>query len=299
MRSVIASIAFFFLLECSYITALRVPTPLVIWHGMGDTCCNPLSMGRIIKMVENQISGIYVHSLQIGSTFSEDTLNGFLMPVPEQIELACSKVQNDPHLQNGFNVMGFSQGAQFLRALIQQCDGITVHNLISIGGQHQGVYGFPNCMGDDIEMCDYVRRLLNMGAYFPPIQNRLVQAQYWHDPIHEDKYFSDCIFLPVINNDNVRNSTYVRRLRSLSKFVMVKFNNDTMVQPIESEWFGFYAPGKDNNILTLQETELYKNDQLGLKKMDEAGKLVFLATNGEHLQFSDDWFIENIVPYLQ
>lgn len=275
------------------------PRPLVIWHGMGDSCCNPLSMGRIMDMVKEQIPGIYIVSLKIGDSFSEDTLNGFFMPIHEQIKMACDTLHSDPKLTVGFNMMGFSQGAQFLRAVIQQCDTIQVHNLISIGGQHQGVYGFPNCMGDDVVICDYIRRLLNMGAYVPAVQNNLVQAEYWHDPIHEDKYKEDCIFLPDINNENTIDKTYIQRLTSLNKFVMVKFNNDTMVQPLESEWFGFYAPGDPDTILTLQETDLYKNDQLGLKNMDMNGKLVFLATNGDHLQFTNEWFIDNIIPYLE
>lgn len=32
----------------------------------GDSCCNPLSMGAIKKMIEEEISGIYVISLMIG-----------------------------------------------------------------------------------------------------------------------------------------------------------------------------------------------------------------------------------------
>ena len=43
-------------------------TPVVIWHGMGDSCCNPLSMGSIKSMIEKNISGIYVKSLEIGSS---------------------------------------------------------------------------------------------------------------------------------------------------------------------------------------------------------------------------------------
>lgn len=40
-------------------------------------------------------------------------------------------------------------------------------------------------------------------------------------------------------------------------------------------------------------------DRLGLKKMDKAGKLVFLSIDGDHLRFSDIWFIDNIIkPYL-
>lgn len=37
----------------------------------GDSCCNPLSMGAIKKMIEEEISGIYVRSLMIGKTVVE------------------------------------------------------------------------------------------------------------------------------------------------------------------------------------------------------------------------------------
>lgn len=33
----------------------------------GDSCCNPLSMGYVQKLVERKIPGIYVLSLKIGS----------------------------------------------------------------------------------------------------------------------------------------------------------------------------------------------------------------------------------------
>lgn len=42
-------------------------------------------MGRIMKMIEEQIPGIYILSLEIGNTFVEDTLNGFLMPISQQV----------------------------------------------------------------------------------------------------------------------------------------------------------------------------------------------------------------------
>lgn len=40
-------------------------------------------------------------------------------------------------------------------------------------------------------------------------------------------------------------------------------------------------------------------DRLGLAAMDKAGKLVFLATEGDHLQFSKEWFDANLLPYLR
>ena len=59
------------------------------------------------------------------------------------------------------------------RALVQKCEGIQMKNLITFGGQHQGVAGFPNCpVGGPI--CDSIRDLVNTAAYRPVIQNRYV-----------------------------------------------------------------------------------------------------------------------------
>lgn len=42
-----------------------------------------------------------------------------------------------------------------------------------------------------------------------------------------------------------------------------------------------------------------EQDRLGLAAMDRAGKLVFLATEGDHLQFTREWFDQNLLPYLR
>ena len=36
-------------------------------------------------------------------------------------------------------------------------------------------------------------------------------------------------------------------------------------------------------------------DRLGLRIMDEEGKLTFLTYDGGHLQFDDQWFLDEIV----
>ena len=39
---------------------------------------------------------------------------------------------------------------------------------------------------------------------------------------------------------------------------MVKFLNDTIVQPKESQWFEFYKPGQDKEILPLRQSRTYE-----------------------------------------
>jgi len=273
--------------------------PTVLWHGMGDTCCFSFSMGRIAKMVQN-VTGNYVYSIRVGDSTEADEWNGFFMNVNDQVDFVCKELQKHPQLAKGFNAVGFSQGSQFLRAYVQRCNSPPVTNLISIGGQHQGVYGLPHCPGPNYTLCEMMRSALDYGVYVSFVQDHVVQAEYWQDPFALDEYLEYNVFLPDINNARVqKNATYVSNLQSLSNFVMVKFLKDTMVQPIESEWFGFYAPGQDVQIISLQKSQLYLEDWLGLKEMDEQGKLAFLSVNGDHLQFSDAWFFANIAkPYL-
>ena len=135
------------------------------------------SMGSVTKYLEKQIPGVYVHSLMIGDNVVQDTENGFFMNINSQIELACQRIQEDPKLKDGYHAVGFSQGGLFFRGLAQRCPVPRIKNLVSIGGPQQGVYGLPNCLGENHVICDYVRRLLNYGAYIGWIQRLLVQVR--------------------------------------------------------------------------------------------------------------------------
>lgn len=80
------------------------------------------------------------------------------------------------------------------------------------------------------------------------------------------------------------------------------------------QWFGWYAPGQDRDTVPLQATPIYTEDWIGLQTLDQAGKLHFISTLGDHLQFTCAsapaplgaltpgaaiWFIENIIqPFL-
>uniref|UniRef100_A0A7M4FDZ3 Palmitoyl-protein thioesterase 1 n=1 Tax=Crocodylus porosus TaxID=8502 RepID=A0A7M4FDZ3_CROPO len=227
-----------------------------------------------------------------------DMENSFFMNVNDQVTQVCDTLAKDPKLQGGYNSMGFSQGGQFLRAVAQRCPSPPMFNLISIGGQQQGVYGFPRCPGESSHICDWIRKMLDLGAYTTAIQRRLVQAQYWHDPLKEEEYQKYSIFLADINQERGINELYKKNLMTLKKFVMVKFLNDTMVDPPASEWFGFYRSGQAKETVPLQETSLYTEDRLGLQQMDKAGKLVFLGVEGDHLQLPVEWFYANIIPFL-
>ncbi|RUS92111.1 hypothetical protein EGW08_000135 [Elysia chlorotica] len=276
------------------------PVPVVLWHGMGDSCCNPLSMGSIKRLVEQKVGdGVYVKSLMIGSNIVQDTENGFFMNANDQVANVCAQLKNDPKVQQGYNAMGFSQGGQFLRAVAQRCPSPPMLNLISFGGQHQGVYGFPHCPGENQTLCDEVRKLLNFGAYIPWIQDFLAQAEYWHDPLNEAEYREKSVFLADINQEKNFNQTYKTNLLKLKNMVLVKFAYDTMVDPKESEWFGFYNEGQGVKLYNMTQSKLYQQDLIGLKELNESGRIALLESPGDHLQFTDAWFEANILKFLK
>lgn len=77
---------------------------------------------------------------------------------------------------------------------------------------------------------------------------------------------------------------------------MIKANQDTMVFPNEGEHWGHYKDGSLTEVLTMRETDWYKEDRWGLRTVDEAGKIVFNETDGDHLQFTDEqlvWWVHN------
>ncbi|XP_067640056.1 palmitoyl-protein thioesterase 1 [Eurosta solidaginis] len=270
--------------------------PVVLWHGMGDSCCFPFSMGAIKKLIQKELNGTYVRSLKIGGSIALDYESGYFVHPDLQVSYVCDQLAKDSQLADGYNAIGFSQGGQFLRAVAQRCSTPPMKTLISLGGQHQGVFGVPKCPSLSNRACEHLRKLLHRAVYEEWMQRDLVQATYWHDPFNEEQYRQSSTFLSIINNEVYINRTYIENLNKLKKFVMVMFLNDTIVQPKESEWFGFYVPGQDKDIRPLEQGIAYED--LGIKQMDEDGKLAFLSVEGDHLQMTNKWFMENIIPLL-
>lgn len=253
-------------------------------------------MGRIVDMIQEKVPGVYVKSLEIGPNMIDDLVNGFFMNINKQVDMVCEQLRQDPKLRNGFHAVGFSQGGQFLRGYVERCNTPRVLNLVTLGGQHQGVFGLPNCPGPNITLCETARELIDYAVYDPWIQSFQVQAEYWHDPLDEALYLSNSAYIADINNARpLKNATYKANLASLKNFVMVMFSEDTVVIPRESSWFGFYEPGQDRIITPLRKSKIYIEDWLGLRSLDAAGRLHFLSTVGNHLQFTDSWFEQIII----
>lgn len=71
------------------------------------------------------------------------------------------------------------------------------------------------------------------------------------------------------------------------------FSKDVTVVPKESSWFGSYAPSDETfpgekEVIPMRMQELYLDDTIGLKRLDEMGGVVFRTCDGVHMQVTDD-----------
>ncbi|KAG9509216.1 Palmitoyl-protein thioesterase 1, partial [Fragariocoptes setiger] len=268
-------------------------TPVVMWHGMGDTAHGSIEV--IKRSLESKYPGMYVLSIQIGNSVVEDELASYFGNANEQVDEACRQVLSDNRItkHGSLNVIGFSQGGQLSRALVQRCplteNNVTVKNYISLGGQHQGVFGLPHCSSDN-ELCKYARYLIETAVYSPLVQPHVIQAQYWHDPINDKEYREKSTFLADINNERAINETYRKNILKLQNMVLVMFANDEIMVPRESATFGFYNKNL-SKVESMNETELYQQDRLGLKSLNQSQRLSLITIPGGHLQFKMRWFM--------
>lgn len=113
-------------------------------------------------------------------------------------------------------------------------------------------------------------------------------AQYFRDPAELDAYLENSNFLADVNNERaVKNATYKENLSSLNRFAMFMFKDDKIVHPKETSWFA-EVDKETGEVTPLREREIYKEDWLGLKELDEKGALEFETLQGNHMQLAEE-----------
>lgn len=172
-------------------------------------------------------------------------------------------------------------GGLLLRAYVEQCNDPPVRTLLTLGSPHAGVTDIPHCEEDSIS-CTLMRSAIKNGVYWPWVQQRIVQAQYYKQynsiirtAIDSDfgydyrdsqlsNYYEKNIFLPDLNQEGPNYSTnaqYKARFLSLDMLVLVRFEEDETVKPRDSAWFSF--PDKDGLVIGVRDSEWYEKGGAG------------------------------------
>ena len=126
-------------------------------------------------------------------------------------------------------------------------------------------------------------------------------AGYFRDPRHYEHYLSQSEFLPYLNNEagtDEAKAAIKARFSGLNGAMLVKFTEDTVVYPKESEWFEQLDASDMITPQPLCESAFWKDDYIGLRALDEAGKVDWISIVGDHLQFSQSEIDNTFIPFL-
>lgn len=274
----------------------ETPLPLIVWHGLGDSYAGE-GLTEVISMAEDLNPGLFTYAIRLNEDPSLDQRATFIGNLTEQIDQVCRDLAAHPILSTApaVDAMGFSQGGQFLRGYIERCNFPPVRNLMTFGSQHNGISAFQACKPFDL-LCKGAQLLLRSGTWTQTAQSSLVPAQYFRDPAQLEQYLEHSNFLADINNEReLKNQTYKENIIKLENFVMYLFDEDTTVIPKETSWFGEVVLGE---YVPLTNLSIYTEDWLGLKELDNAGKLVLENIPGGHMQMSDKVLKKAFTDYL-
>ncbi|KAG8739970.1 hypothetical protein FRC10_004937 [Ceratobasidium sp. 414] len=277
------------------------PHPLVLWHGLGDSAHSE-GMDQFALLIKDVHPNIFVHSISLSDNQNDDRKAGWFGEVNAQVEQVAAQLAEIPELANGFDAIGFSQGGQFLRAYVERFNDPPVRSLLTFGSQHMGVSGLPACKSGDF-LCWLARNAARRGVYTSYAQTHIIQAQYFRDPrtVHDlESYLAANTFLTDINAevpDTGDKALYKKNLASLDALVLILFSEDETVVPKETSWFGSYktvnlsdpdSKKEDETIVPMRQQPIYQDDLIGLRTLDESGRIHFVTCEGAHMRITEE-----------
>ena len=249
----------------------------------------------------NQTIGeTYTYHIRLDEDPSADSKATFLGDLTHYLEKVCIDLETHPILSQApaINALGFSQGGQFIRGYVERCNKPRVANLVTFGSQHNGISEFQKC-GDNDWVCKSWVGILKANKWTEFVQRQVVPAQYFRDPEDLDAYLESSNFLADINNEReTKNATYKENMKKLDRFAMYMFSDDTTVIPKQSAYFQEYNATTEE-VTKLQDRDLYKEDWIGLKHLDEQKKLDFNVAKGGHMQFEDEVLADCFEKYFK
>ncbi|CAH0557399.1 unnamed protein product [Brassicogethes aeneus] len=273
-------------LFCYFVNAYK---PVILLHGI---MTGYETMELIKGRIEEKHPGTIIYNIERFGGWS--SLDNMWYQVNELSKNLVNISQQHPE---GVHFLGYSQGALLGRTILQANPNHNVHNYISLSGPQAGQYGtqflhlfFP---GAALETA--------FELFYSRVGQHTSVGNYWNDPYHQALFYKYSQYLPFVNNELPSNKTaqFKNSLTKLKKLVLIGGPDDNVITPWQSSQFGYY--NGNGTVVEFTERSIYKDDRIGLKTLDKAGKLKIVTVPGVnhfmwHLNVS---IVDNyILPYL-
>lgn len=255
-------------------------------HGMNGS---PVDLQKNIIWLRQAFPGIYVKNLNVypgppsGSTK--------MAPMMDAMNLA---IISDPVLREGFNLYGESQGALMARVWVQMWNNPPVYNLVANCGPQSGVGMCPTIDWPIIaDICAGGAPIIDIYDW-PGVSF----ADYWKG-FDKEQYLRKSHWLAATNNEkDEKNTIFADRMKSLNFYQASAASGDQIVQPRESAWHTFWPFGGSihSAVEDWRHTESYLGDWLGIKTLDEQGKVDFNMFEGTHTVYPESWWKNASMP---
>ena len=109
-----------------------VPGPIAVIHGMNSSC----PFGHWTRAISRSINHkAVVKCIEVGDGITSSLFEH----VEWQSAKICQKLHNDPDFAGKeISLVGMSQGGLTARTIVERCEGLKVHTLMSYGAPHNG-----------------------------------------------------------------------------------------------------------------------------------------------------------------
>ena len=264
--------------------------PIALFHGIVDSCTMK-NTSRLVSDLQNDL-GVHVECIEIGNGFMDSVTKS----IDAQVEEACEKIKSNPKFQGKFNILGISQGTLIGRYIIEKCDMEgQVMKYMSFDGPQMGIASIPKITCGSF--CEWLCNITASLAY--NLKDKIAPCGYYKYKYDQETYMKTNTFLKMLNNENLEKDEEIyRRFTSLEKVKLIKSREDTVITPRESSWFEFYdKEGKE--IVPLKFSDFYLDDYIGLRKLDEEGKVEFTEFAEEHVLYNMKEYNEEIVQFFR
>ena len=264
--------------------------PIALFHGIVDSC-KMKNTSTLVSDLQRDL-GVHVECIEIGNGFMDSVVK----PIWDQVEEACKKIKANPNFQGKFSVLGISQGTLIGRYIVEKCDMKgQVATYLSFDGPQMGIASIPKITCGSF--CEWLCNITAPLAY--KLRDIVAPCGYYKYKFDQTTYQETNTFLKMLNNENEeRDEEVYRRFSSLEKVKLIKSLGDTVITPRDSSWFEFYDE-EGKNIVPLEQSDFYINDNIGLRKLNEEGKVSFVAFKEEHVLYNMDEYNNEIVEFFK